>query len=258
MGKTAGGHLLNSHDDCSPSTMSPASPPGTQCHGVAVGQEGPLRGPQGAEGYRAPWSPLGAGRDGGTMRSPECGEGQGHRRVPAASPACPPSSKQNATSPRLTWWGSLPCPGSPRHSFNTLTNHPCNEPPSGWPDLGNSPHIPSPQQCPHAPPGRTGHCWWAEPPGTGAEHGGRGRAGPRQPRAAARLPNKGAIQCRWRGAQDRFRCRPAPRSSSQEKGAEPPPRDANGQRTKGASGRRSGTVPSAGSNLRPRDGPRSG
>lgn len=47
---------------------------------------------------------------------------------------------------------------------------------------------------------------------------GTDRAGPRQPHAAASVPNKGAIQLWWRGAQHCFRCCPAPRTSSQEKG----------------------------------------
>lgn len=50
-----------------------------------------------------------------------------------------------------------------------------------------------------------------------------------------------------------------PRAKNQlpGEGAELPPGDAKGQQTKGAGGRRSGTVPGPGSNLRPRDGPRS-
>lgn len=193
-------------------------------------------------------------------RSPGCGEGRGTAGSPQPAPlALFPANKTPPAPAPCDGAASLALAAHPS-SFNTLTNHPSDKFPNrGSRIWGTAPHIPSLLRHPHTPTlGRTGHCWWAEPPSTRTDGSGQGQAGPHQPRAAARLPNKDTIQCRWRGAQGRFRCRPVPRSSSQEKGAEQPPRDANGQRTKGASGRRSGTMPSTGSNLRPRDGPRSG
>lgn len=90
----------------------------------------------------------------------------------------------------------------------------------------------------------------------------------RAPVTPALTPSLPAPCCRQRPQQ---RCHSAlverspgplplpPRAKNQLPGEGPelPPRDAKGRQTKGAGGRRSGTVPGPGRNLRPRDGPRS-